>query len=128
MSARIFGRIVSYIVLVLIAIIGAAPFIYLLILSFKSRLDIIIEVPPTLHFNWATIKENYSTVIDEGHYLTYVKNSIIVTVSRQRSALCSACPPPTPSHDYGSAGPTPGRRRSSASASCRPSPSRSPSS
>ena len=79
MSTRVFGRIVSYIVLVLIAIIGAAPFIYLLILSFKSRLDIIIEVPPTLHFNWATIKENYSTVIDEGHYLTYVKNSIIVT-------------------------------------------------
>lgn len=79
MSTHIFGRIVSYIVLVLIAIIGAAPFIYLLILSFKSRLDIIIEVPPTLHFNWATIKENYSTVIDEGHYLTYVKNSIIVT-------------------------------------------------
>ena len=45
MSTRVFGRIVSYIVLVLIAIIGAAPFIYLLILSFKSRLDIIIEVP-----------------------------------------------------------------------------------
>ena len=34
MSTRIFGRIVSYIVLVLIAIFGAAPCIYLLILSF----------------------------------------------------------------------------------------------
>lgn len=79
MSARILGRVVSYVVLVLIGLVGIAPFVYLLILSFKSRLDIIIEVPPSLHFDWSTIKANYGQVIHEGQYLTYVKNSIIVT-------------------------------------------------
>jgi multiple sugar transport system permease protein len=78
-SARILGRVVSYVVLVLIGLVGIAPFVYLLILSFKSRLDIIIEVPPSLHFDWSTIKANYGQVIHEGQYLTYVKNSIIVT-------------------------------------------------
>lgn len=79
MSARILGRVVSYVVLLLIGLVGIAPFVYLLILSFKSRLDIIIEVPPSLHFDWSTIKANYGQVIHEGQYLTYVKNSIIVT-------------------------------------------------
>ena len=79
MSARILGRVVSYVVLVLIGLVGIAPFVYLLILSFKSRLDIIIEVPPSLRFDWSTIKANYGQVIHEGQYLTYVKNSIIVT-------------------------------------------------
>jgi len=92
MSARTFGRIVSYVVLVLIGIIGAAPFIYLLILSFKSRLDIIIEVPPSLHFNWSTIKANYDEVINQGHYLTYVKNSIIVTGISTMIALVLGVP------------------------------------
>jgi multiple sugar transport system permease protein len=78
MSSRVFGRIVSYVVLILIGLIGIAPFVYLLILSFKSRIDI-LTVPPTLHFDWATIKSNYDTVIHEDGYLTYVKNSIIVT-------------------------------------------------
>ena len=78
MSSRVFGRIVSYVVLVLIGLIGIAPFVYLLILSFKSRIDI-LEVPPSLHFDWATIKSNYDTVIHEDQYLTFIKNSIIVT-------------------------------------------------
>lgn len=79
MSARVIGRVLSYIVLVLIGLVGLAPFVYLLILSFKSRLDIIIEVPPSLHFDWATIKENYRQVIKDDQYLTYVVNSIVVT-------------------------------------------------
>ena len=52
MSGRVFGRIVSYVVLVLIGIVGIAPFVYLLILSFKSRIDV-LTVPPDLHFDWA---------------------------------------------------------------------------
>lgn len=79
MSGRTFGRIVSYVVLILIAIVGIAPFLYLLLLSFKSQLQTFVEVPPTLHFDWATIKANYSQVIHENHYFTFVENSIIVT-------------------------------------------------
>ena len=92
MSARTFGRVVSYVVLVLIGIVGSAPFIYLLILSFKSRLAIIIEVPPSLHFDWSEIKANYGEVIHEGQYLTYVKNSIIVTGISTMIALTLGVP------------------------------------
>ena len=77
-SARTFGRIVSYSVLVLIGLVAIAPFVYLLILSFKSQLQT-FDVPPSLHFDWATIKANYGQVIHENHYFTFVENSVIVT-------------------------------------------------
>ena len=64
--------------LVLIGLAGIAPFLYLLILSFKSRLDV-LTVPPDLHFDWSTIQENYRTVIHDQHYVTFVVNSIVVT-------------------------------------------------
>ena len=78
MSSRTFGRIVSYLVLTVLGLVGIAPFVFLLIISFKSGIDV-LEVPPSLHFDWAQIKENYSFVIHEDRYLTFVKNSIVVT-------------------------------------------------
>ena len=78
MTAHRFGRVISYVVLVLIGLVGIAPFLYLLLLSTKSRLDI-LEVPPTLHFDWETIKANYAEVIHEDGYFTYVENSVLVT-------------------------------------------------
>jgi multiple sugar transport system permease protein len=72
------GRVISYLVLILIGLVGIAPFVYLLILSFKSRLEI-LDVPPSLHFQWSTIKANYGEVIHEDGYFTFVKNSIVVT-------------------------------------------------
>lgn len=78
MSGRIVGRTISYLVLVLIGLIGIAPFVYLLIISFKSRIDV-LTVPPTLHFDWSQIKANYGNVIHEQAYFTYVKNSALVT-------------------------------------------------
>ena len=41
MSGRASAAIVSYVVLVLIGLVGIAPFVYLLVLSFKSRLDVL---------------------------------------------------------------------------------------
>jgi len=78
MNARIAGRVISYVVLVLIGLAGIAPFLYLLVLSFKSRLDV-LTVPPDRHFDWATIQENYRTVIHDDHYVTFVVNSLVVT-------------------------------------------------
>ena len=78
MSSRTFGRVVSYTVLILIGLVGIAPFLYLLILSFKSRIDV-LTVPPTLHFDWAQIKSNYGNVIHDQGYLTFIENSAIVT-------------------------------------------------
>src|SRR5262249_37653076 len=78
-SGRTFGRIVSYVVLLLIAVVGAAPFLYLLLLSCKSQLQTFVEVPPSLDIDWSVAKANYSEVIHTYHYFTYVENSIIVT-------------------------------------------------
>jgi multiple sugar transport system permease protein len=78
MILHVLGRIVSYLVLILIAIIGIAPFAFLLVLSFKSRLEI-LDVPPSRHFEWAQIKENYNVVIHERRFLTFIRNSVVVT-------------------------------------------------
>ena len=78
MTGRRLGRTISYVVLALIAIVGIAPFVYLLILSFKSRIDVLTD-PPTLHFDWAQIKSNYGNVIHDQGYLTFIENSAIVT-------------------------------------------------
>jgi multiple sugar transport system permease protein len=78
MSAHTVGRIVSYVVLVLIGLVALAPFVFLLIISFKSRIDV-LQVPPSLHFSTAQIKDNYSQVINDKGFLTFIKNSVIVT-------------------------------------------------
>jgi multiple sugar transport system permease protein len=90
-SRRRVGRILSYVVLALIAIVGLAPFAFLLILSFKTRLEV-LDVPPSLDFDWATIKENYSVVINDNRYLDFVKNSVIVTGVSTAIALALGVP------------------------------------
>lgn len=75
---RVVGRVISYVVLILIALFGIAPFVYLAVLSTKTRLDI-LEVPPSLSFDWETIKANYDVVINDDNFLTLIKNSIVVT-------------------------------------------------
>jgi multiple sugar transport system permease protein len=72
------GRVAAYLTLALIALIALAPFAYLLILSFKKRIEIASDVPPTLSFEWTTIVRNYSEVISSQGMLTFVFNSIIV--------------------------------------------------
>ena len=91
MKRRRISRVVSYIVLVAIAVVGIAPFAYLLILSSKSGLTI-LDVPPSLDFDWTTIKANYGQVIHENHYLTYIKNSIFVTGASTLLALVIGVP------------------------------------
>jgi multiple sugar transport system permease protein len=85
------SRVISYVVLITIGVVGIAPFAYLLILSSKSGLTL-LDVPPSLHFDWTTIKANYGQVIHENHYLTYVKNSILVTGASTFLALVIGVP------------------------------------
>jgi multiple sugar transport system permease protein len=90
MSRRL-GRVVSYLVLILIGLVGIAPFAFLLVLSFKSQLEI-LDVPPSLHFHWKTITSNYGYVIHEEHYLTFIRNSVIVTGVSTLIALALGVP------------------------------------
>ena len=45
---RIVGRAIAYLVLIALGVIGAAPFVYLAILSCKRRIDILAQVPPSV--------------------------------------------------------------------------------
>lgn len=72
------GRMIAYLGLVALGIIGAAPFLYLAVLSTKKRIEIVAQVPPTLSFNWATITRNYSEVLFSQGMLSFTLNSAIV--------------------------------------------------
>jgi multiple sugar transport system permease protein len=71
-------RAVAYVVLVLLGIVGIAPFVYMLILSFKRRIDILAQVPPTLSFQWKTIASSYREVLYSQGFLEFIGNSVLV--------------------------------------------------
>ncbi|MDQ6433260.1 carbohydrate ABC transporter permease [Mesorhizobium sp. LHD-90] len=72
------ARVIAYLGLIALGIIGAAPFLYLAILSTKKRIEIVAQVPPTLNFSWAQITKNYSEVLFSQGMLSFTLNSIIV--------------------------------------------------
>jgi len=71
-------RFIAYLVLVALGIMGAAPFLYLAVLSTKKRIEIVAQVPPSLDFKWATIAKNYSEVLFSQGMLSFTLNSVIV--------------------------------------------------
>jgi len=71
-------RILAYVVLILLGIIGVAPFLYLAVLSTKKRIEITAQVPPTLNFNWGQIAKNYNEVLFGQGMLSFTTNSLIV--------------------------------------------------
>lgn len=73
------GRAASYALLVLIGIGAIGPFVLLALLSTKKRIDIVGEVPPSLHVDWATAKDNYRTAIEDDAFGTFIRNSVVVT-------------------------------------------------
>jgi multiple sugar transport system permease protein len=75
---RILGRVLAYLVLIALGIIGVAPFIYLAILSAKRRIEILAQVPPDLHFEWTTISRTYQEVMYSQGMLSFTTNSLIV--------------------------------------------------
>ena len=76
--SRHIGRAFAYLVLIGLGIAGAAPFVYLAILSSKRRIDILAYVPPRLEFDWARIKKNYTEVLFSQGMLEFTVNSIVV--------------------------------------------------
>ena len=91
MKKRI-GRIVAYLVLIALGIVGAAPFLYLLVLSSKRRIEILSQVPPRLTFDWATIARTYNEVLYSQGMLAFTRNSIIVVGAATIIALIIGTP------------------------------------
>ena len=84
-------RLVQYVVLVVIGLFGIAPIAYLALLSTKQRIDI-LEVPPTLDFEWDVVRENYTDVLFERNFLDFIVNSTIVTGCSVAIALVLGVP------------------------------------
>jgi multiple sugar transport system permease protein len=89
---RLAGRVCAYLVLIVLGIVGLAPFLYLLVLSFKRRIEILTEVPPTLAFSWATISRTYNEVLYGQGMLEFTVNSIVVVGAATVLALVIGTP------------------------------------
>jgi len=87
-----FGRTIAYLVLIALGVFGIAPFAYLLILSFKRRIEILAQVPPSLTFEWTTITRTYKEVLYSQGMLDFVVNSIVVVGSATLIALIIGTP------------------------------------
>lgn len=91
MTARRLERVAAYAVLIVIGVIGFAPFVILAIISFKTRIQV-LEVPPSLDIKVEQIIKNYEDVIFDRGFLRYTVNSIIVTASTVILSLLIATP------------------------------------
>jgi multiple sugar transport system permease protein len=78
MKSRLAQRSLAYLLLIVVAIIGFAPFVLIVIYSTKSRIEI-LQVPPTLDFDIDQIVENYRDVLVTRGFIDAIKNSILVT-------------------------------------------------
>ena len=76
---RLFKKTVSYLILIVIALVGIFPIAYLFLLSTKRRIDI-GDVPPSLKIEWEVVVENYKEVLFERSYILSTLNSFIVTL------------------------------------------------
>jgi multiple sugar transport system permease protein len=90
-TSRSLGRAVSYVVLALIGLVGIAPFLILLVLSFKTRIAV-LETPPSLRIDWGVVKENYDVAIRDRGFLAFIRNSVIVTGASTAIALVIGVP------------------------------------
>ena len=86
MTTRRIERLLGYLALGLIAVIGFAPFVMLAIISFKTRIQV-LQVPPSLEIDPAIVARNYGDVIFDRGFLRATVNSIIVTVISVAIAL-----------------------------------------
>lgn len=91
MIGRRVERALAYLLLLVIAIVGLAPFVIIVILSTKARIEI-LQVPPTLDFDWDQIVKNYRDVLVTKGFLGFIQNSIIVTGITVAISLVIATP------------------------------------
>ena len=85
-------KIAAYLVLAGLGIVGLAPFVYLLILSTKRRIDIVVQVPPSLGFRWSTLLSNYDEVLFRLGMMSFIINSVVVVGAATLIALVLGMP------------------------------------
>jgi ABC-type glycerol-3-phosphate transport system permease component len=91
MTRRRMERALAYLLLVIIGIVGFAPFVIIVIISTKARIEV-LQVPPSLDFDIDQIVKNYRDVLIQRGFLGYIVNSIIATTISVGVALVLATP------------------------------------
>jgi ABC-type glycerol-3-phosphate transport system permease component len=86
------GKVISYIVLVAIALFGLAPFAILLLMSFKTRIQLLDGPFAISEINLATVQRNYNEVWNQRGFGHDLINSIIVSGASVLIALVLAVP------------------------------------
>jgi multiple sugar transport system permease protein len=86
------SRLAAYVVLIMLGVIGIAPFAYLALLSTKRRIDILTQTPPRLTFDWATISRTYHDVLVNQGMLEFIRNSIAIVGAATLFALVIGTP------------------------------------
>jgi multiple sugar transport system permease protein len=89
---RRIGRVAAYALLVVVAAIGFVPFVVLVLLSTKSDIQILTQVPPSLQLDIDQIVKNYRDVLVTKGFLGYIRNSIVVTAITVGISLVVATP------------------------------------
>jgi len=88
--------VLTYAVLAAILVAVAVPFLFMVMTSLKTNLDI-LEVPPNWHiFNWETIKQNYTEVLRARNFLSYTRNSVVVVFGATLVAMALGTPAAPP--------------------------------
>lgn len=98
MKNRISKRIIIYILMFVVALYILSPLMWILMMSFKSRMDV-IAVPPK--FIFTPTLENYkalfgmaggATLVSGSAFLSYFKNSLILSIGSVLLALVLGLP------------------------------------
>jgi len=71
------SKIAGYAAILVVVLIIGAPLYWILITSFKDRGDIYVQ--PATWWPNPIVPQNYSTVNEDVPFLTYVRNSVIIT-------------------------------------------------
>ncbi len=91
MTARRVERALAYVLLAIIGIVGFAPFVVILLISTKARIDV-LQVPPSLDLDIDQIVKNYRDVLVQRGFLGYIVNSVVATTLSVGASLVLATP------------------------------------
>lgn len=91
-ASRLLDRAFTYLIMALILVVVLTPFLFMLITSLKSNLDV-LQSPPSLNiFDWEQIKDNYHEVLVARNFLVFLRNSVIIVASSTFIAMIIGTP------------------------------------
>ena len=88
---KVLNSLVTYLVLVIIVVIGMFPLVWMVMASFRTNIDIISE-PLGFSMSWDTAVTNYDQVWNQRNFKLYIRNSAVITASTVLGCLLLGVP------------------------------------